>query len=61
VGFSSVEIHGAMIAPLRRVYLASDAIGKRIAKILDPIDPLLTDSPLLRHFLAEYLIAIGRK
>lgn len=59
-GFSNVQTHGAMIAPLIIFYKFSQRFGKICAKILEPIDPLLSDTPIFRSS-ANHLIAIAKK
>ncbi len=59
VGFSKVQIHGAAIAPLMFFYRINKSFGKTCAKILEPIDPKLSDTPAFRPF-AVYSIAIAQ-
>lgn len=59
-GFSQVEIHGVMIAPLRIIYELSPKLGSKCARILAPIDPILSDAPLLRAF-AGHCLAWAKK
>jgi SAM-dependent methyltransferase len=58
-GFSLVEIHGAMLASLRIAYMLG-AIGQYLARAVEPMDPVLSDAPLLRWF-AGHLIGIAHK
>jgi len=58
-GFSRVETHGAMLASLQIAYRLGP-IGKYLARVLEPADPVLSDAPLLRCF-AGHLIGIARK
>lgn len=59
-GFSGVQTHGAMFAPLLILYKINQSIGKMCARILDPIDPFLSDTHIFRPF-ATHLIAIAKK
>jgi ubiquinone/menaquinone biosynthesis C-methylase UbiE len=59
-GFSKVKIYGAMIAFLIIFYRINRTLGKVLAKILEPVDPYLSDIPTLQPF-ANYLIAITKK
>jgi ubiquinone/menaquinone biosynthesis C-methylase UbiE len=59
-GFTEIEVHGAMIAPLRIVYKLSPWLGDKCARFLAPIDKVLTNGPLLRAF-AGHLIAWAKK
>jgi SAM-dependent methyltransferase len=58
-GLSLVETHGAMLASLQIAYRLGP-IGKYLARVLEPADPVLSDAPLLRCF-AGHLIGIARK
>ncbi len=59
-GFSEVQTHGAMIGFLHIAYKLGCPIGKVFAKLLDPLQLFLTDTPILRPF-AGLLIGIARK
>lgn len=59
-GFSKIEMHGVTIAPLMVLYRINRFFGKICAKILEPIDPKLSDMPAFRSF-AVYLITIAKK
>lgn len=59
-GFSKAQMHGAMLAFLIIPYRISKPLGKICAKILEPIDPVFSDIPVLRGF-TNYLIAIAKK
>ncbi len=59
-GFSSGEIHGCMVASLRLAYKLGRPVGRSLARLLEPIDPLLSDAPALRRH-AGHLIGIARK
>ncbi len=58
--FTDIEIHGAMIAPLRIIYRVSPGLGRKCGRVLSPIDPYLTDFPGLRA-LAGHCLAWARK
>lgn len=60
VGFSDVQTHGAKIAGLHIAYNLGQPIGEACARLLEPIDPLLSDTPVLRVF-AGHLIGIAQK
>lgn len=60
IGFQKVEIHGAMIAMLRVIYKIHTSFGRFCARLLEPYDPFLCDTPFLRPF-AGHLIGIARK
>ena len=60
VGFSEVQTHGAMIACLRIAYKLGQPVGKVCAKLLEPMDPFLSDTAVLRPF-AGHLIGVARK
>ena len=60
VGFSKVQTHGAMIAFLIILYKINQPFGKICAKILEPIDPTLSDISVFRPF-TSHLIAIVQK
>lgn len=60
VGFSSVRTHGAMLAPLRLAYKAATPLGAVCARLLEPIDPYLSDRRLARAF-SGHLIGVARK
>lgn len=60
VGFSEVQTRGAMIACLLIAYKLWRPIGKVCAKLLDPMQAFLSDTPALRPF-ASHLIGIARK
>ncbi|MBU4204643.1 class I SAM-dependent methyltransferase [Patescibacteria group bacterium] len=59
-GFSKIQMHGATIAPLMIIYRISRPLGKICAKILEPIDPQLSDISAFRSF-AVHLIAVAQK
>ncbi len=58
VGFSNVEIHGAMVASLRIAYKLGRRAGVLLARLLDPIDAILSDAPVLRRY-SGHLIGIA--
>jgi SAM-dependent methyltransferase len=58
-GFALVETRGAMLASMRIAYKLGP-IGIYLARALGPVDPTLSDAPLLRCF-AGHLIGIGHK
>lgn len=60
VGFSDVHTHGAKIASLHIAYKLGQPIGEVCARLLEPIDPLLSDTPVLRAF-AGHLIGVAQK
>jgi SAM-dependent methyltransferase len=59
VGFSRVETHGAMIAPLRVCYKFLP-FGKYVAQAVRSLDPALTDARPLQCF-AGHLIGVAWK
>lgn len=59
-GFSDVETHGAMVAGLFFVYKLGQPFGEACARLLEPLDALLSDTFFLRPF-AGHLIGIARK
>jgi len=59
-GFSQVRVHGAMIASLRLVFKLGSGMGALFARLLEPIDPHLSDRALTRA-LSGHLIGIARK
>jgi ubiquinone/menaquinone biosynthesis C-methylase UbiE len=60
VGFTEVEIHGAMIAFLRIIYKVNNKLGRVCARILEPYDKLFSDKKVFRC-LAGHLVGIARK
>lgn len=60
IGFSDVEIHGAMIPILRFIYKIDNKLGKQCAKMLEPYDKPVSDHAWLRPF-SGHLIGIARK
>jgi ubiquinone/menaquinone biosynthesis C-methylase UbiE len=60
IGFSEVEIHGAMVASLRFIYKINNKLGRVCARVLEPYDKLFSDNALLRPF-AGHLIGIAKK
>ena len=59
-GFSQVEIHGAMFAPLRILHKVSHGLGRAVGQTLMPHEQALSDSAFMRPF-AGHLIAIARR
>jgi SAM-dependent methyltransferase len=59
-GFSSVELHGAMLAPLRLLHKLSPKLGTAISRQTMPREDWLSDSTVTRPF-AGHLIAIARR
>lgn len=59
-GFSDVETHGAMVAGMFFVYKLGQPFGEACARLLEPLDALLSDTFFLRPF-AGHLIGIARK
>ncbi len=59
-GFSQVQAHGIMFAPLLILYRINKNIGSFFARILEPADPFLSDTKMLQPF-ANHLIAIAKK
>jgi len=59
VGFSRVETHGAMIAPLRVCY-KFPPFGKYVAQAVQSLDQALTDTRPLQRF-AAHLIGVAWK
>ena len=59
-GFSQVEIHGTMFAPLRILHKISHGLGRAVGQALMPHEQALSDSVLTRPF-AGHLIAIARR
>lgn len=57
-GFSDVELHGAMLAPLRIAYRLR--VGRPVARWVDGAEPWTGANPLLKAF-AGHLIAIAHK
>lgn len=60
VGFSSVETHGCMVASLRIAYKLGRPVGVSAARLLEPMDAILSDAPALRRY-AGHLIGVARK
>jgi ubiquinone/menaquinone biosynthesis C-methylase UbiE len=59
-GFSQVEIHGVMFAPLRILHKISHRLGRAVGKALMPHEQALSDNAWTRP-LAGHLIAIARR
>lgn len=59
-GFSNVEVHGAMLAPLRIIYKFSPALGEYIGKRIFKSDETISDLAPLRAF-SGHLIVIARR
>lgn len=59
-GFSQVDIHGAMFAPLRILHKMSRGLGRAAGKAIMPHEEALSDSAWTRRF-AGHLIAIARR
>ncbi len=59
-GFSEVNVHGAMWAPLRILHKFSQPLATAVSSRTMPHEEWLSDSRLMRPF-AAHLIAIGRR
>jgi hypothetical protein len=59
-GFSSVFVHGAMLAGLRPVYAISRPIGEFFAKRLERLDDSVSNSKIFKG-LSGHLIVIAKK
>lgn len=59
-GFSQVDVHGAMFAPLRILHKISHGLGRAVGKMTMPHEAALSDSAWTRP-LAGHLIAIARR
>jgi ubiquinone/menaquinone biosynthesis C-methylase UbiE len=60
LGFSEAEVHGAMLASLRIIFELSRVLGEFSARLLEPVDNIVSDTSLFRS-LSGHLIGIGRK
>jgi len=60
IGFRELETHGTMLAMLRICYRVHHPFGGYCARLLEPYDAALSDTPFLRP-LAGHLIGIARK
>jgi ubiquinone/menaquinone biosynthesis C-methylase UbiE len=59
-GFSSVSVHGAMLAGLRPIYVISRPAGEFLAKRLERLDDSVSDSNIFKG-LSGHLIVIAKK
>lgn len=59
-GFKSPQMRGAMFGPLIIIYKINRYLGKLFAKLLEPLDPFLSDAFISRPF-ANHLIAVTKK
>lgn len=59
-GFSNVEIHGAMWAPLRIIFKVSPKVAEDISRKMSGMDRIISDSPFVRAF-AGHLIVVARR
>jgi ubiquinone/menaquinone biosynthesis C-methylase UbiE len=59
-GFSSVSVHGAMLAGLRPIYAISRPAGEFLAKRLELLDNSISDSKMFKG-LSGHLIVIAKK
>ena len=57
-GFTNVRTEGRLLGPIRIAYKVNEGLGRRVAKLLEPIDDALHNASWTRPF-AGHLIAIG--